>query len=304
MCNCITPSYLKRGDYIGIIATARKISPEELQAAIEKFKEWGLNVILGDNVFSEYNQYAGSDEQRTKDLQNMLDNSTVRAVICARGGYGTVRIIDHIDFSQFVKSPKWIIGYSDATVLHSHINKNYNIETIHATMPLNFPACGRDNNALNTLKTVLFGENLEYTIETNIFNRQGNATGKLAGGNLSLLYALSGTVSDIDTSRKILFIEDLDEYLYHIDRMMMQLKRSGKLKNLAALIVGSMSDMKDNTITFGKTVYEIIAEAVAEYNYPVCFGFPAGHIDDNRALILGRKILLNVSKNMVKIKFE
>jgi muramoyltetrapeptide carboxypeptidase len=298
-----TPQFLIPGDNIGIVATARKISPAELKPAIDKFSEWGLRVVLGKNIFSEVNQYAGSDEQRLSDLQQMLDDDTVNAIIIARGGYGTVRIIDNIDFSKFIKNPKWIIGYSDVTVLHSHIHQNFEIETLHATMPLNFPADGRDNSTLTSLKKGLFGEKLDYNIKANTLNKRGTATGILTGGNLSLLYALASTTSDINTSGKILFMEDLDEYLYHIDRMMMQIKRSGKLKNLAGLIVGGMTEMKDNAIPFGKTAYEIIAEAVSEYNYPVCYGFPAGHINDNHALILGRKINLDVSPEKIKIEF-
>jgi len=299
----ITPPYLKSGDKIGIVATARKISHAEIKPAIDKFSEWGLHVVLGKNIFSEENQYAGSDKQRLSDLQQMLDDDTINVIIVARGGYGTVRIIDEIDFVKFVKNPKWIVGYSDVTVLHSHIHQNFGIETLHATMPLNFPLDGKDNNTLISLKKALFGEKLDYPIETDPLNKAGTATGILTGGNLSLLYAMASTPSDIDTSGKILFIEDLDEYLYHIDRMMMQLKRSGKLQNLAGLIVGGMTEMKDNTIPFGKTAYEIIAGAVLEYHYPVCYGFPAGHIDDNLAMIFGRKIYLNVSSEKSKIEF-
>ena len=300
----IKSSYLKQGDNIGIVSTARKISEVELKTAIDKFTEWGINVVLGKNIFYKNNQYAGTDEQRLSDIQQMLDDNSIKAIIVARGGYGTVRIIDEIDFSKFQKNPKWIIGYSDITVFHSHIHQNFGIETLHATMPLNFPIDGKDNNAILSLKKALFGEKIIYEIENNSKNKNGNASGIITGGNLSLIYALASTPSDIDTFGKILFIEDIDEYLYHIDRMMMQLKRSGKLKNLAGLVVGGMTDMKDNTVPFGKTAYEIIADAISEYNYPVCFGLPAGHIEDNRALILGRKINLNVSSENVKIEFE
>jgi muramoyltetrapeptide carboxypeptidase len=299
----LAPSPLKPGDSIGIVATARKISEEELQPAFKKFSEWGLNVVVGKNIYKIKNQYAGSDIQRTSDLQEMLDDDTIKAVIIARGGYGTVRIIDNIDFSIFRKNPKWIIGYSDVTVLHSHIHQNFGIETLHATMPLNFPVDGNNNNALKTLKAALFDEKLEYQIASNTLNKIGKAEGILIGGNLSLIYALAGTPSDIDTSGKILFIEDLDEYLYHIDRMMIQLKRCGKLKNLAGLVVGGMTEMRDNTIPYGKTAIEIINEAVSDYNYPVCFDFPAGHIEDNSALIFGRKVLLDVSKDSTELLF-
>lgn len=300
----ITPPYLRPGDNIAIVATSRKITEEELQPALIKFSDWGFNIVLGKNIYAQENQYAGSDEQRLSDFQQMLDNPFIQAIVCARGGYGIVRIIDSIDFSTFVKKPKWIIGYSDITVLHSHIHSNFHIETIHAIMPLNFPVDGADNEALITSKKALTGKKLFYNIPHNSLSKQGKAKGILVGGNLSLLYALSTTPSDINTSGKILFIEDLDEYLYHIDRMMLQLKRSGKLKNLVGLIVGSMTEMKDNAVPFGKTAYEIISDAVNDYNYPVCMGFPAGHINDNRALILGRKITLHVSADESFICFH
>ena len=236
-------------------------------------------------------------------FQKLLDNNTVKAIIIARGGYGTVRLIDEIDFTSFKKNPKWIIGYSDVTVLHSHIHQNFGIETIHATMPLNFPKNNNESIALSSLYNALTSNNIEYIINPLSTEKTGETTGILTGGNLSLLYALSGTVSDIYTNGKILFLEDIDEYLYHIDRMILQLKRCGKLKNLAGLIVGGMTDMKDNQIPFGKNAYEIIADAVKEYDYPVCYGFPAGHMEDNRALILGRKISLAVTEKTSIIQF-
>ena len=298
-----TPTYLNPGDKIAIVAPARKISMEELQPAVDMLTSWGYEVVFGDNLFNEFNQYSGSDEERTLDFQNALDADDIKAIICARGGYGTLRIIDKLDFTKFINNPKWIIGYSDVTVLHSHINKNYSIETLHATMPVNFPKDGSINQSLASLQIALQGESLSYCIENHALNRNGITSGKLCGGNLSILYALTASVSDIDTKDKILFIEDLDEYLYHIDRMMLNLKRSGKLANLAGLIVGGMSEMRDNTIPFGMTAEEIIIEAVAEYDYPVCFNFPAGHISDNNALIMGRNVYLNVADSVV-LKFD
>jgi len=291
----IQPEFLKKGDKIGIVACARKISKEELQPAIAIFESWGLQVVLGKHVFNANHQFSGTDEERAADLQSMLDDSTIKAVISARGGYGTVRIIDKIDFTTFKKSPKWIIGYSDITVLHSHIH-NLGFQTLHATMPINFEV---DANATDSLRKTLFGEKIEYHVDAHPLNRKGKAEGVIVGGNLSLVYALSGSVSDIDTKGKILFIEDLDEYLYHIDRMMMNLKRSGKLSGLAGLIVGGMTDMKDNTIPFGKTAEEIIVDAVKEYTYPVCFNFPAGHINNNMAIKFGNKVNFAVSENVV-----
>ena len=294
-----TPPYLKSGDKIAIVAPARKISMEELKPAANVLNSWGYECVFGDNLFKELNQYSGTDEERTSDFQKALDNDNIKAILCARGGYGVLRIIDKLDFTKFITNPKWIIGYSDVTVFHSHINKNFAIETLHATMPINFPKDGTLNQSLITLHKALKGDPLSYEIKKHGLNRKGVASGELCGGNLSILYALSASVSDIDTKGKILFIEDLDEYLYHIDRMILSLKRSGKLNNLAGLVVGGMSEMRDNTIPFGKTAEEIIAEAIAEYDYPVCFNFPAGHIQENYALIVGRKVHLSVGDTVV-----
>lgn len=294
----IQPPYFKKGDTIGIIACARKISREEISPAVEILKSWGLEVIQSKNLFNADHQFSGTDAERTKDLQTMLDDASVKAVISARGGYGTMRIIDKINFEKFKKNPKWIVGYSDITVLHSHIH-TLGFETLHATMPINFT---KNEDALESLRKALFGENINYEIEPHPLNRKGIAVGELIGGNLSLLYALTGSISDIDTTGKILFIEDLDEYLYHIDRMMMNLKRSRKLSRLAGLVVGGMTDMKDNIIPFGKTAEEIILDSVKEYNYPVCFNFPAGHVDKNVALYLGRKAKLEITET-VKLSF-
>lgn len=296
------PEFLKTGDTIGIISTARKISKEEILPATTFFEKQGFKVIFGTNLFCEDRQFSGTDEQRASDLQEMFDNLEVKAVVCARGGYGTVRIIDKLDFSNFIQNPKWICGYSDVTVLHSHIH-NLGIETLHSTMPLNFPKDGSVNESMKSLIRALKGEKLSCTITPHKFNRIGKSSGIICGGNLSILYSLNGTPSDIKTGGKILFIEDLDEYLYHIDRMMMNLKRSGKLAHLAGLIVGGMSDMNDNTIPFGKTAEEIVYEAVAEYNYPVCFGFPAGHIAENYALKFGEILKLSIQEDKSEIIF-
>ncbi len=291
--------FLKKGDKIGIVATARKVTKAELEPAIETLRSWGLEPVLGKNLFGDHHQYSGSDEDRRQDLQAMLDDVTVKAVISARGGYGTMRIVDGLNFSAFKKHPKWIIGFSDITVLHSHLN-NMGVESIHAPMPLTFP---RDAESVESLRKALFGETLSYTFSSNALNRAGNAEGIIVGGNLSLLYALQSSASDIDTKGKILFIEDLDEYLYHIDRMMLSLKRSGKLDKLAGLVVGGMSDMRDNPIPFGKTAEEIIIDTVKEYSYPVSFGFPAGHGTKNMALHFGRKATLNVSGKETILSF-
>jgi len=298
----ITPPYLKPGDKIAIIATARKVIPSEMDVAISTFRSWGLQVVTGPHLFGEYNQYSGTDEERASDLQMMLDDTDIKAIICARGGYGTVRIIDQINFSAFEQQPKWIIGYSDITVLHSHIQTQFGIETLHAIMPINFPDEG-SGAAIESLRKAIFGETLEYNIDTHPLNKPGNVSGVLTGGNLSILYALTGTSSDIQTQDKILFIEDLDEYLYHVDRMMINLKRSGKLSGIKGLIVGALSKMNDNSVPFGKQAEQIIAEYAQEAGMPVCFNFPAGHIADNRALIMGREAKLDIDANGVSLLF-
>lgn len=286
----ISPPYLKKGDKIGIVACARKISTEELEPALKTLEQWGLKIEPGNNLFNAQHQFAGNDDERAEDLQRFLDDPSIKAVIAARGGYGTLRIIDQLNFDRFRKHPKWVVGFSDITVLHSHIH-TLHIETLHAKMLVNF-AKHEPSSAL--LKRALFGDLSSYEIPSTAMNRRGTGEGTLVGGNLSLLYALNGSASDIDTRGKILFIEDLDEYLYHIDRMMLNLKRSGKLSHLKGLIVGGMSDMKDNTIPFGKNAEEIILDAVNEFDYPVCFDFPAGHVDNNVPLYLGRKVKLEI----------
>jgi len=293
-----TPQYLSKGDKVAIVSPARKISREEVANAIKTFQSWGLEVVEAPNLYSSYHQFAGSDEQRSSDLQHMLDDPSIKAVICSRGGYGTVRIVDKLNFSAFVRQPKWIVGYSDITVLHSHIHRHYGIETLHGVMPINIKDKCEGNPSVTSLKKALFGKPLQYKLKTKEIDRKGMAEGELVGGNLSILYSLTNTDSDINTSGKILFIEDLDEYLYHIDRMMMNLKRSGKLENLAGLLVGGMTKMRDNDEPFAKSANEIIAEAVEEYDYPVFYDFPAGHSDDNRALVMGRKVKFSVGERM------
>lgn len=291
----IAPQNLKKKDKVAIIATARKIYREELQPSIDLFQSWGLEVVLGKNIDKIYHQFAGCDEERASDMQEALDNPEIRAVFFARGGYGNVRIIDKLNFSGFIRNPKWIAGFSDVTVLHSHIHQCYGIETLHCTMAYSIYKTPNEPSSVQSMKKALFGEPLTYSFPSESLSRKGKARGNLAGGNLSILYSLTGSLSDIKTDGKILFIEDIDEYLYHIDRMMISLKRSGKLSRLAGLVVGDMTDMKDNEVKFGKNAYEIIAESVKEYDYPVWFGFPAGHADVNNALIFGREVSLEVN---------
>ena len=298
----VTPHFLDIGDTIGIVSTARKITSIEVQPLIDLIEAWGLKYILGATINAEHNQYAGDDTTRTTDFQEMLDNPKVKAIWCGRGGYGTVRIIDHLNFSGFIKNPKWIIGYSDVTVLHSHIH-SFGIETLHANMAIDIDT--KTEETRRSIKTVLFGKGHKIVLSAkNELNRNGVANGELVGGNLSILYSLVGSPSELTTRGKILFLEDLDEMYYHIDRMMQGLKRSGALENIIGLVVGGMNDMRDNVIPFGKTVQEVISDAVAEYDFPVCFDFPSGHIHDNRALLLGREIHLTVSKNGVTLTFN
>ena len=299
----ITPPYLRKEDKIGIIAPARCINFEEVHPSIRLFQKWGLEVVLGTNIFRKCNQYAGRDELRLADLQQMLDDESIRAIICARGGYGTVRIIDRVDFTTFKRNPKWIVGYSDITVLHSHVHRHLGIETLHATMPVNITSDDVQDDSLETMKNALFGKIRSYSYPVTPLSRSGETEGILTGGNLSILYSLMGSASEIDTAEKILFIEDVDEYLYHIDRMMTNLKRAGKLSHLKGLVVGTMDRMNDNTIPYGQPANGIIAAAVAEYDYPVCFDFPAGHGETNLALILGRNVRLKIDSE-VELKFN
>ena len=296
-----TPSYLQKGDCVAIISTARKISLNEIKPAIELLESWGLKVVIGKTIGAVFHQFAGSLETRIEDFQTVLDDSTIKAIWCARGGYGTVQLIDKINFSGFKNNPKWIVGYSDMTVLHAHIH-NFKIETLHATMPINIPANTEESK--ESLKNALFGNQLNYEFPSHQLNILGMASGLLIGGNLSVLYSLLGSNSSIETSKKILFMEDLDEYLYHIDRMMQNLKRNAYFENLVGIIVGGFTQMRDNEIGFGKTAEEIILEMVKPYGIPVVFNAPFGHLEDNRALIFGRNIQLISDEKSVQIQFE
>ncbi|TWJ03587.1 muramoyltetrapeptide carboxypeptidase [Mucilaginibacter frigoritolerans] len=296
----LQPPYLKKGDKIAITCPAKKL-PNPMTDAISLLESWGLEVVLGETVDASYHQFAGDDDLRAKDLQRFIDDDSIKAIIAARGGYGTMRMIDKVDFSRFAQNPKWLIGFSDITVLHTHLYANYQVQTIHGQMPINI--LDASAHSFETLRKALFGENLHYHVHPHTLNRVGDTSGILIGGNLSLLIAVAGSVSDLDYDGKILFIEDVGEYLYSIDRMMRNLKRAGKLAQLKGLIVGGFSEVKDNDIPFGQTVPEIILEVVKEYDYPVCFDFPAGHIPDNCSLILGKMLNLSVKQTEVKIKY-
>ena len=292
-------SALKKGDAVAVISTARKVSLSELDFAITKIKSWGLNVCFGKNLFKKQHQFAGTTRERADDLQWALDDNKIKAVFFARGGYGSVHLVDYVDWQAFTINPKWLIGFSDITVFHSHVHQCYNIPTLHAAMPITYPQ--NTDGAIKNIRDILFGENVSYKFEGHSFNKNGKVKASIVGGNLSILYSLLGSKSQLDTDGKILFLEDLDEYLYHIDRMMQALKRAGMLENLSGLIVGGMNEMNDNTIPFGKTAEEIIRDVVSEYTYPVAFNIPSGHINENLPLLFGKKASFTVAKNQVLI---
>jgi muramoyltetrapeptide carboxypeptidase len=296
-----TPATLQKGDTIAILATARKNVDDNLKPAIDLAHSWGLEVVIGSTIGLDNNQLAGTDEQRAADFQKQLDNPNIKAIWCVKGGYGTVRIIDLLDFTAFKKHPKWIIGFSDITVLHNHLN-TMGFKTLHAVMPITVPRATKE--AIESLRQSLFGTGLRYEITTAPMNKMGKATGELVGGNLSILYSLLGSPSAIDCHDKILFIEDLDEYLYHIDRMMMNLKRNGCLESIKGIVVGSMTKMKDNDIPWGKNAVQIIEDITKNYNVPIIYNFPAGHIQDNRALILGSTVTIEVTPTKSSLSFN
>jgi muramoyltetrapeptide carboxypeptidase len=292
----LRPPYLKTGDTIIILSTARRVTVEDMAPAVKTFESWGLKVRLGHTIGLSDHQYAGTDAERLADIQSAVNDPEVRAIICARGGYGTVRIVDDIDWTGLLAHPKWITGFSDMTYLHVHLNQTLGVQTLHSSVPGLFHR--NTPEAIDSIRQHLFGEEVIYDVPPHPLNRAGEAKGVLIGGNLSILYSITGTKSGFNTAGKILFIEDIDERLYHIDRMMINLKRSGKLSDLAGLIVGGMTDMSDNAVPFGKSAEEIIAEHVAGYNYPVCFNFPAGHIANNQAVVLGKVTKMKVGETV------
>lgn len=295
-----TPPYLEKGDLIGLVCPAGYMAFEKVQTCISTLEGWGYPVKVGKTVGGlSASYFSGTDEERLEDLQQMLDDDEVKCILCARGGYGTGRIIDQLDFRKFRKHPKWIVGYSDITVLHSHLYSNFYISSIHAPMAAAFNGEGSRNEYVQSLRHALEGKKLKYQVPVHEFNRRGEAVGELVGGNLALLAHLVGTESDLKTRGRILFIEDIGEYLYNVDRMFYQLKRSGKLSRLAGLVIGGFTDMKDTDRPFGKDAYEIINDVVKDYDYPVCFDFPVSHSDRNYALKVGVGYKLKVGKSKV-----
>ncbi len=297
----IIPPYLKQGDKVGIIAPARHIEQSKYESIINILTRYGFNTVRGNTTYLEYGPFAGTDTERAADLQSMINDPSINAIFCLRGGYGTVRIIDKIDFSFLKENPKWIIGFSDITILHNVLH-NAGIVSVHGQMPLNF-AERTENKGLDKLISALKGESVNYRIEMFKLNRVGVSSAYLVGGNVAILSSLIGTPYDINTDGKILFIEEVGEYLYRFDRLMYHLKLSGKLSKLKGLIVGGLTDMKDNIPEFGQSVEEIVHDLVKEYNYPVCFNFPAGHIKENFPLIFGKKIKMDISENSSVISF-
>lgn len=298
----IIPPYLKPGDTIGIVCPAGYMPFEKAKTCIETLIGWGFKVVPGKTLGNQFHYFSGTDKERWKDLQNMLDDENIDAVLCGRGGYGTGRIIDKLDFSKFKNHPKWIIGFSDITVLHCHLFSNFKIASMHAPMAAAFNDGEFKNQYIQSLHDALLGKKADYKTVGNILDQRGKAKGILVGGNLSLLANVIGTSSDIQTKNKILFIEEIGEYIYSVDRMMYQLKRSGKFDHLKGLIIGRFSDMKDTTIPFGQTVEDVIKDLVKGYDYPVCFGFPVSHDKENYALKVGLKYKFKVGKNLVELK--
>ena len=295
---------LKKGDIVGIISPAGFVKKEaDLNLAIALLKSWGLKVKLGKYVFARSNHFAGTDTQRAADFQNFLDDKEIKAIWCTRGGYGSVRILNSLDFTRFRKNPKWIVGYSDITVFH-HAIALFGLESIHAMMPTSTASILESKTAVSSLKKALFGEDLSYKITPNKYNKLGKATGEIIGGNLSLLASLLGTEYALNTKGKILFIEEIGEYKYAIDRMFQSLKLNGYFKNCKALILGGFTDIKKNDPLFGLTIEELILAIVKEYDFPVCFDFEAGHITNNHALIFGRNSSIEVKKSSVVLNLS
>ncbi|WP_346855553.1 LD-carboxypeptidase [uncultured Draconibacterium sp.] len=300
----ITPPPIKSNSKMRIVSPAGKIEEKHVMPAVEWLEKQGYKVELGEHVFAQHFQFAGTDEQRLNDLQEALDDPDCDAIICSRGGYGTVRIVNKLDFTTFAQKPKWLVGFSDITILHSCFH-NLGFASIHGVMPRYFfDSEGNPSESLVSMMKLITGESISYSVDSATFNKKGKAEAEIVGGNLSIITSLQGTKYDLNTDGKILFLEDIDEFLYHTDRMIHQLKLSGKLDNLAGLILGDFTDMKDNESPFGKTVHEIILEAVSGFDYPVCFDFPGGHDKKNLALAFGCEWELEVAEGKTKLRLK
>ncbi len=295
--------FLKKNDTIGIIAPAGFLKEKEsLNYALALLKNLGLQYKLATNLFKKHHHFAGTDEERIEGFQDFLDDKKIKAIWCVRGGYGSVRIINKLDFTQFKKHPKWIIGYSDITVFHLAIH-NLGFESIHGFMPTSIKTISENKSAVTNFKNILFREVICYTIKPNIYNKLGKVTGEIIGGNLAIIASLLGTKYAIKENF-ILFIEEIGEYKYNIDRMLHSLKLNNYFKNCIGLLVGSFTYIKKNEPNFGQTIEEIILNVVSDYNFPVCFDFPAGHIDNNNPIIFGREIVLNITDKNVTLNFN
>ena len=297
-----TPPYLKKGDTIGIVCPSGYMPAENAETCIKTLESWGYKVKVGSTLGSQFNYFSGTDKQRTQDLQKMLDDTNIKAILCGRGGYGLSRIIDKLNFQKFKNNPKWIIGFSDITILHAHVFQHYQIASLHAPMAAAFNDDGYKNEYIISLKNALNGVATNYTCATHTMNKIGSGEGELIGGNLSLIAHLVGTHSSYKTRHKILFLEDVGEYLYNIDRMMIQLDRAELFKHLQGLIIGGFSDMKDTTTPFGMDILTIINQHVKDYKFPICFNFPVSHETENFALKIGVKHELKVGKEGVNLK--
>jgi len=299
----LSPPYLQSGDTVGIVCPAGYMAAERILPAVQTLKSWGFRVKIGKTVGGvSSNYFSGTDNERLEDLQEMLDDEDVSAILFGRGGYGLSRIIDRISFKKFRKSPKWILGYSDISLLHAHIYANYEIATAHSPMAGAFGDAGPEDPYIRSIYDLLTGQTLHHSCEPHPFNRKGEVEGVLMGGNLTLLAHAVGGPSDYKTKGLILFMEDIGEYLYNVDRMLHQLKSAGKFQKPEAVIIGSFTDLKDTERPFGQDAYEIIRDILAEYDFPVCFGFPVGHVKQNFALKCGRKYILKVGKEKVVLE--
>jgi muramoyltetrapeptide carboxypeptidase len=299
------PPYLKKGDTIAILAPAGilKNKKETIEKAKNLVESWGLKVVLGENLFNQGNHFAGTDEERASDFQKALDNKNIKAIWAGRGGYGSVRILDKLDYTEFLKNPKWIIGYSDITAFHNHIH-NMEIETIHAMMGTSMQDIPEDiPETIESFQRALFGKKLNYTIPSSTYNRNGKVEGQLVGGNISMLVSMLGSKSQISTEGKILFIEEIGEYKYSVDRMLHSLKRAGYFKRVKGIIVGDMTSVKNNTTPWGTSIEHLILDIVPN-DIPILFNFPAGHEPDNRALILGRTVKLTIKNTNSRVSFK
>jgi muramoyltetrapeptide carboxypeptidase len=302
----IQPPYLKAGDTVAIVAPSGILNhrEKEVNQAIDLLKDWDLNVVVGDHVYKKAGHFAGTDDERCEDFQKALDNPNIKAIWCARGGYGTVRILDKIDYSKYKDNPKWIIGYSDITAIHNQLN-NIGSESIHAMMCTSLTDdLEAINESLSSFKATVFGESITSFLERSEYNKTGTASGQLVGGNLTMLHTMLGSETSINTSEKILFIEEIGEYKYHIDRMLQSLKRAGYFDNCKGVIVGDMTKLRKNTTLWGTSIEQLILDALAEYNFPIVFNMPAGHEKDNRAMILGRNVKLTIGKEQSLIVFD